>query len=262
MQVRASPRADGHRYPPPLILPVGKEDAGPISVFSFEATAWSPMGAFFHPSPADRAKAVQDLEAGLLASLEDPARFTMMKAVDTETGELASYATWEHISHRGRRIAPDAARKEGDVEELPGVLSPPATKKDEEKKAEEGEEPSDPRRRLGAHVGAETARFRDAWAAGLDYVELRGLATAPRFQRRGYATALLEWGHRRADAEGRVGFLLGSPAARLLYAGLGWHEVGQIVVDMREWAPEARAGDRGWGTWKLYHMIRLPRAVT
>lgn len=262
MQVRASTQADGHRYPAPLILPVEKEDAGPISVFSFEATAWSPMGAFFHPSPADRAKAVHDLEAGLLASLDDPAHFMVMKAVDPETGELASYAIWERISHRDRRTAPDAAREEGEVEKLSGALSPPGPKKDEEKKAGEAENPDDPHRSLGAYISAETTRFRDAWAVGMDYIELRGLATAPQFQRRGYATALMEWGHRWTDGEGRVGFLVGSPMARPLYASLGWHEVGQIIVDMREWVPGARAGDRGWGTWKLYHMIRLPRAVT
>ncbi|KAJ4401373.1 hypothetical protein N0V82_010872 [Gnomoniopsis sp. IMI 355080] len=262
MQTKASPPADRHRYPPPLILPVKREDVGPIAIFSFEATSWSPMGSFFNQSPDDGAKAVQNLEATLMAALEDPDRFTVMKAVDPDTGELASYATWERNSH-------DRGRKDVDIEakiikaEHEGKKHESNNDQNPAEAAEKEESANvDPRRRFGTHVAAETARFRDAWAAGMDYVEMRGMATAPRFQRRGYATALLDWGHRRElDAERRVGFLVGSPVARPLYASHGWHEVGQIVVDMCEFVPGAKAGDRGWGMWKLYHMIRLPRAV-
>lgn len=255
MQTKASPPADGHhRYPPPLILPVEKQDVGPIAIFSSAATSWSPMGGFFYQSPNDSAKAMQDLEAMLLAALEDPDRFTVMKAVDPDTGELASYATWERVRRRQAAIEPKTTK----AEQQEQAQSPPAAEEEENSRAID----DDPRRRFGTHVAAETARFRDAWASGMDYVEMKGLATAPRFQRRGYATALLEWGHgRELDAERRVGFLVGSPVARPLYERCGWREVAQIVVDLCEFVPGAEAGDRGWGTWKLYHMIRLPRAV-
>jgi len=252
--MRTKPTQDGgpgHRYLLPLILPVKKEDAHLISIFAFEATASSPLQSYFYPSPSDRASAIKSLENMLVATLSNPA-FTLMKAVDPETGEVAAYAVWERVirsgSSQGREEQGLQERKWGGGMKL-HLMSLTSGNELGEKKS------------IGAFVGAETAKFMDSWAKDMNYIELQGLATSPRFQRRGYATALLKWGHERADAEGQVSFLLGSPVGRYLYASLGWKEVGQVVVDMMEWMEGAERGDLGWGVWKLYHMIRLPRAA-
>jgi ribosomal protein S18 acetylase RimI-like enzyme len=252
--MRTKPTKDGgHRYPPPLILPIEKEDAYPMSIFAYEAVAPSPLQAYFNPTPSDRAHAVKSLECMFLESLSDPT-LTLMKAVDPETEEVASYAIWEHVLCFGSGQAKEA---EGRIEQkwkAAGLklhlMSLSSGYEDKEK------------RDLKAFIGAETTRFMDSWAKDMNYIELQALGTAPRFQRRGYASALVKWGYERADAESRVSFLLGSPNARSLYVSLGWKEVGQIVADMREWAENAEGGDLGWGIWKAYHMIRLPRAVS
>lgn len=240
----------GHRYPPPLLLPVEKIDAHSISVFAFEATAASPMQSYFYPSPSDRTRAIKALEEVLLTTLSNPA-FTLMKAVDPETKQVASYAVWEDIAS-----SKSSVRVEGEgMGGLGGMLNlhtMPLTTRTEE---------SGQGNSIGDFIASERAKFKESWANDVTYIELQALATSPRFQRRGYASALLAWGHKRADAESKVSFLLGSPIGRYLYASLGWKEVGQIVIDMTEWMEGAGRGDLGWGVWKLYHMIMLPRAV-
>jgi GNAT superfamily N-acetyltransferase len=241
----------GHCYPPPIILPIEKEDAHPISVFAFAATSSGPLQAYFNPSPADKEKAIKSLERVIQETLCNPA-FMPMKAVDPRTGEIASYAVWERVSCSSSVQSREGPGAEGN--RWRGGTSFHLLTLMPEKQEEEG-------RSIGAYVGAEKAKFMESWAKDMNYIELQGLATAPRFQRRGYATALLKLGHDRIDADGQVSFLLGSPVGRYLYASMGWKEIGEIIVDMKDWMEGAERGDLGWGIWKVYHMIRLPKAI-
>lgn len=54
-------------------------------------------------------------------------------------------------------------------------------------------------------------------------------------------------------------FLQGSPYAHKLYVAMGWKDVGFLDVDLKEWAPEAKEGERGWGNYRFWYMLRLPK---
>ncbi|KAL3418140.1 GNAT family [Phlyctema vagabunda] len=232
----------GHRYPPPSILPVKKQDVHAIAVFNFEASATSPLQSYLYPTSSDRASAIQGLEDILLVALSDPA-YTVLKAVDPETGEAASYAVWQHFTH-SESHSPRGGETGLDLDSL--ML---------------GNYGRGGEKNVREFVRAEKAHFMNSWAAEMNFVELQAIATSTRFQRRGYASALLNWGHQKADELGQVSFLLGSPVGRYLYASKGWKEVAHIVVDMKDWVEGGQRGDLGWGVWKLYHMIRLPKVA-
>jgi len=185
-----------------------------------------------------------------VAKLSDPA-FMLMKIVDPETGEVASYAAWERVIASGS----SQGKEEQELQEHKWVggmmlqfMSLPSG-------SELGEKEN-----IALFIRSEMAKFMDSWAKDMNYILLQSIATAPRFQRRGHATALLKWGHEKADEKGQVSFLTASPVGRYLYDNQGWKEVGQIVLDIRKWIEGAERGDLGWGVWKYYNMIRLPRA--
>jgi GNAT superfamily N-acetyltransferase len=231
-----------------LVLPVKREDAHEISIFLVEAEATAPLSGIFYPSPGDRKRAEKNVENRILMLLHDPT-WMLLKVLDQETGEAASFAGWQ-------RVAP---RQGGEEEHQNERVWVAGMNRDLVANLQSSAEE---RKDLTKYLLEEQAQFMSSWAKDMNYIELQILATAPRFQRRGYASALLNWGHNKADAERQVCFLLGSPAGRPLYAALGWKEVGQIVADMREWVPGGDRGDLGLGTWRLYHMIRLPKAVS
>jgi len=210
-----------------------------------EAEASSALTAHLCPTPCDRTKAIKNMETHLLAVLDDPA-WMAMKAVDPETGEVASYAVWKRV------VSSESCEARARNWELAGMnfqlMSPSPSTRNERKEGKS----------IMEFITAERVKFMDDWARDMSYVELIGLATSVRFQRRGYATALLEWGHQRADEERRVSFLMGTPVGRYLYASKGWKEVGEIKVDLNE---GGERGDTGWGVYKFYHMIRLPRVA-
>ena len=89
----------------------------------------------------------------------------------------------------------------------------------------------------------------------------KALFTEPFFQRRGMGNALVEYGAQLADGKGLPTFLQGSPFGFPVYTNHGFETVQYLDVDLREWAPNAKGGDRGYGNYRSRYMLRLPRTV-
>ena len=113
---------------------------------------------------------------------------------------------------------------------------------------------------ISKFISDQIQKFVDDWETGVKHIELELLMTDPAFQRRGIGTALLRWGHELADREAVPCFLCASPFGYPLYKSLGWKHVAKpIVVDLKEFVQFAENGDMGWGVYKMYFMLRLPR---
>ncbi|KAE9371562.1 acyl-CoA N-acyltransferase [Stipitochalara longipes BDJ] len=87
--------------------------------------------------------------------------------------------------------------------------------------------------------------LRHSYASALDALEekhrpegrhyyLFDLATSPEYQRRGVASRLLGYGLEKADREGVKVYLSASPMGAVVYARLGFVEVGSLSVDLEE----------------------------
>jgi GNAT superfamily N-acetyltransferase len=87
------------------------------------------------------------------------------------------------------------------------------------------------------------AAFRDALSKGRpsffevygdDQIWLQSLGTHPDYMRRGFGSALVQWGIQVAKEDHLVVSLVASPMGALLYAHLGFQTLGQIVVQAPE----------------------------
>ena len=73
--------------------------------------------------------------------------------------------------------------------------------------------------------------------------------------------ALVEYGNRIADQAGLPIFLQGSPFGFPIYTKHGFETVQYLDVDLRDWAPDAKGGDKGYGNYRFRYMLRLPRTL-
>lgn len=87
---------------------------------------------------------------------------------------------------------------------------------------------------------------------GYNQIHLQILGTHPDYQRRGYGTALCEWGMRRAKQDQVAVSLLASPMGYKLYLALGFEDFGTVPVQVdgeeekielrpMSWVPEMRS---------------------
>lgn len=67
---------------------------------------------------------------------------------------------------------------------------------------------------------------------GSNQIHLQVLGTHPDYQRRGYGSALCEWGVKRAQQDEVAISLLASPAGYKLYSALGFEDLGTITVQV------------------------------
>ena len=61
---------------------------------------------------------------------------------------------------------------------------------------------------------------------------LRALHTLPEYQGKGCGSALLQWGLKQIDVDGRRVFLEATPQGHSLYAKHGWKDVNEMVFDL------------------------------
>ncbi|EPE24707.1 Acyl-CoA N-acyltransferases (Nat) [Glarea lozoyensis ATCC 20868] len=228
----------GHRYPAPHLSPATPLDIPVLAEVIIAAHTQDLFGWLSFPSEADKRNAVAILIKDLEKGLANPG-IRVVKAVDVESGEIAAVAVWKFRGHRFDEI------EEGlDVLSL---LSGVGTRAE------------DPRKRMGDYLGMKFLEFFTAWSDSTKHLYLAFLMTAPRFQRRGYGTALLKWGHEIADKGGLPLFLVASPVGHPLYLHQGWKDVHEYInLDLKEWVEGASGGDRGWGTYTFYPMMKLP----
>lgn len=93
----------------------------------------------------------------------------------------------------------------------------------------------------GANLGlidtfmGEMRRREAKWMEGKRYCLMQSLCVLPKYQGKGLGTRMLQWGLEIADREGVECWIDASPMGLGLYKKLGWKEVGEIKVDLRDW---------------------------
>ncbi|OAL50381.1 hypothetical protein IQ07DRAFT_587051 [Pyrenochaeta sp. DS3sAY3a] len=103
---------------------------------------------------------------------------------------------------------------------------------------------------LTSLFGPLRAAQTDIMGTSEPYLMLNSFATHPEHQRRGAGKMLLEWGLRKADAEGRRTYLDATEVARPLYERNGFRVVRATEWDRVPWGGEGRDVHS--------HMVREP----
>ncbi|KAF7893544.1 uncharacterized protein EAF02_001082 [Botrytis sinoallii] len=73
--------------------------------------------------------------------------------------------------------------------------------------------------------------------------------------------ALVEHGNKLADKKGLPIFMQASPFGFPFHTKHGFETVQCLDVDFREWAPNAKGNDKGYGNYKFRYMQRRPRTL-
>ncbi|KAL8721558.1 MAG: hypothetical protein Q9181_007681, partial [Wetmoreana brouardii] len=99
------------------------------------------------------------------------------------------------------------------------------------------------------------------WTCGKRHMLCKALFTDPAFQRQGMGDALVRYGNQLADRQGLQIFLQASPYGYPIYSKHGFKTVQHLDVDLKEWAPGADSGDKGYGNYRFRYMVMLPRTL-
>ncbi|KAK0119291.1 hypothetical protein ONS95_008138 [Cadophora gregata] len=250
-------------YPAPLILPAEKKDIPRLAEIYILAEAHDLILLVDNVAHSR----VKKWLIGVLEEKFDAPELRLMKAVDRDSGEITALAFWwlrgwGLVEKEGRELVSghQIQVRNGLVQsgERPSpFLYPPLLQSNTPQFTASSSDPNDSP--LQRHISRSFRAFEESWITKTKCLHLALLMTDPRYQRRGIGTALLEWGHEMADREGVPCFLIASPVGHPLYAHVGWKEIGVMEVDLKEWAEFAKGGDMGWGTYRFYYMLRLPR---
>lgn len=260
------------RYPAPIILPAERIDIPELVRVVVDAQRSSVLNFYAYPTEEDKAKAA----ALLTKILEDnwgAPHLLIIKALDPDTKVITAMAIWQLKGYSKEELAANPTKNPSwlsDSYQLSDKLrfhDPPCgvmlaagmlLQNTKVNSQNEGKSPKD----IEKYVGSQMRAFFDSWTDPTKHIYLAFLMTDPRFQRRGIGTAMLDWGHRRADKDEVPSFLVASPFGHGLYLKVGWKDVETpIELDLKDWVPDAQNGDMGWGTYKFYYMIRMPKSA-
>ncbi|RDW60671.1 hypothetical protein BP6252_12054 [Coleophoma cylindrospora] len=220
-------------YPPPIISPATFADIPDLVRVQVNAERPNLLHQIAWPSEDEYAKMLTDM---FTVGISYPSML-LMKAVDADTNEITALAMWQQIGYEEKEPSAPAP-----MQVQAGLLFPARQN-----------------RAFNKFIDQTFRDFLDAWATPTKHLSLVLLMTDPKFQRRGIATALLEWGHRRADLDRVPAFLIASPVGHPLYQSRGWKDVSvPFEIDLKDWVDYAKGGDMGWGTYRFYYMLRLP----
>lgn len=194
--------------------------------------------ALYFATPQEFEKRVTDMLEGQIG---DPSWYHI-KAVDNETGKIAAWASWN--------IPTDAQIRERDEKAAIKVSA---------KAGGKGEFDFPPG--LPMFVQEDTDRWLERWTRGQRHILCKALFTEPLFEKRGMGNALVAYGDKLADDAGLPIFLQASPFGFPIYVKHGFETVQYLDVDLREWAPNAKGNDKGYGTYRFRYMQRLPQTL-
>ncbi|KAG4424776.1 hypothetical protein IFR04_002124 [Cadophora malorum] len=249
-------------YPAPLILPAEKKDIPRLVDIYVLAEAHDLILMADHISLS----LVKEWLIDVLQEQFDAPELRLMKAVDRESGEIAALGFWwlrgwglEEKSRYGMDTGFENRFRDGldhEKERVHPFLFPPLLESSISQVSASNGGPGTP---LQRHLSKSFRTFEKSWITKTRCLNLSLLMTDPKFQRRGMGTALLEWGHEMADREGVPCFLIASPVGHPLYKHVEWKEIGILEVDLKDWADYAGGGDLGWGLYRYYYMLRLPK---
>ena len=183
-----------------------------------------------------------------------------MKAIDADTKVITGIAVWQRKGYKRKELGASSAESEEALEGEATTDAMFASRLLLPRNANDQEEPG---AALMKYIVSEHSAFLDSWTKGTKHIYLAILMTDPRFQRRGIGTAMLDWGHKRADKDGVPCFLIASPVGHPLYQSVGWKNVEKpLQLVLKDWIKYAENGDMGWGMYKYYYMLRMPNTAT
>ncbi|RDW88390.1 hypothetical protein BP6252_00422 [Coleophoma cylindrospora] len=246
-------------YPLPVLEIATKEDVPEIVDQMIAASSNNNLILQLrYPSPEHLAKMDIRMRKVFTSMIEAP-DYIMLKAVDPETKVIAATAAWQFVHFKDAELASVTGRKQHADERL--VMQPQViiaaglVLNDGTSDQDETGGPT-----IWDVIEEAYQKFIKAWMGSTKSIYLASLSTHPRFQRRGIGTALLTWGHELADKHGVPSFLVSTPFGHPLYEHLGWRDVERpLKLELQKWAPYASNGDMGWGTFKYYYMLRMPK---
>ncbi|KAF5879071.1 putative gnat family protein [Botrytis fragariae] len=114
---------------------------------------------------------------------------------------------------------------------------------------------------LPMFVQAETNRWLERWSKGQRPILCKSVFTEPTFHGRGMGNALVVYGNNLVDQKGLPVFMQALPFGFLLYTKHGVETVQYLDVNLREWAPNAKGNDKGYGNYEFRYMQRLPQTL-
>jgi GNAT superfamily N-acetyltransferase len=220
----------GPRYPPPILVPAVRADIPDMARVYADAerpnlltrVLWSPE------------KLAKTLIKELDANFDNP-RLLITKALDADTKELTAFGIWQLTGYDSKELSVDQST----------LKSPrPSNFKAGLLLSIDQDEPLSP---IGQYINSAFEDFLNGWFKGTKFIYLALLMTDPKFQRRGIGSALLKWGHERANRDKVNSALIASPVGHPLYQSLGWKDISTpLEVDFQKWVQYAQNGDMGW----------------
>jgi len=232
------------RYPGPILLPALRADIPDLVRVFMAAEASNIMTFIRYPTPEEKAAVAKDM-IKLIDEQFDSPRLLIMKAVDTEAGVITGMGIWVRKGYWGVGI---------DGEATLGMHAGQLLRKGVGVRGDTNA--------LNRYIETQFSKFLFEWTRETKHLYLALLFVDPEFQSRGIGTALLRWGHRRADIDGVPSFLIATPVGHGLYEYMGWKNVADpLNIDLRKFVGGASGGDRGWGMYTFYYMMRLPKTA-
>lgn len=204
--------------------------------------------------------------SGFLATLHRKT-YIYVKAVDEETGEIVGHAGWGFRGVEEELIPWKGPEDEKPVEEEQ-VESQSSV--DEQQRSYSETRKEDQIERLHALEDADMQDWMSVlMPPGTSCMYILGLIISPAHQSRGVGSALIQYGNAIADQLGLFTWVHSSDQAWKAYRKFGFEVVGDLDVDLDEYAPrgprdgEEVMGEKGMGKWGRYvirYMKRLPGA--
>ncbi|KIW25934.1 uncharacterized protein PV07_09068 [Cladophialophora immunda] len=184
----------------PLVLqPADEADAPRVVEIERLAYASNPLNPVLFPGPFPP-EAKNERAEGLIKQFHEDPTVRWVKAIDTETGEIAAFAKWNIIKEprepaRSRQFGPGC-----NVEACEEFFG-------------------------GIH------RKRNELMGGKAYCLLDLLQTDPKYQGRGAGGMLIRWGLDVADELHLPAYLESSPAAHNLYQKFGFRDIDKFTLN-------------------------------
>ncbi|MCJ1224853.1 hypothetical protein MMC12_001499 [Toensbergia leucococca] len=207
------------------------------------------------------------MSKGLSYWLQVPARCTLLKATDNFGGKIVGWACWGFHGYEKKQAT--SVPEEKDVGAEAGMHE------NQKSKAEEASESHDAHanqgnllpevdniQRLESITNLDMKRWEKIlMPEGTKCMILVAIAVSPTYQSLGVGSTLIKWGTQKADIDGVFCWVHASEAGHKMFAKQGFNEVGNLVVDLDEFASlprEEMGGIIGWGHYTFRYMKRLP----
>ncbi|KAJ3229635.1 hypothetical protein HDU81_005201 [Chytriomyces hyalinus] len=186
----------------------------------------------------------EGMKGALTHWMNRPAKCTVLKAVDEESGAIAGWVCWAMSGY----------------ETEPAVVT--ALPAPEESSEVEAAVPEDPIERLEAMTNADMNDWYAKLTPPNKKVRFIGsICVDPKFQSQGVGSLLIKWGTSRADTEGATAWVHASEAGRGMFAKMGFEPVGILDVDLDLYSPAPADDGKKWGRYVFTYMQRQPRVA-